>query len=135
MKDILDTAISTGSFTTLVTAARAAGLDETLKSEGPYTIFAPTDEAFAKLPPGTIDAWLSDVPTLISLLSYHIVPGKVLEDDVLEIEFAQTILGEELTIDLDPEDNLQVNNAKVIESDIVCGNGVIHVIDQVLLPK
>jgi len=98
MKDILDTAISTGSFTTLVTAARAAGLDETLKSEGPYTIFAPTDEAFAKLPPGTIDAWLSDVPTLISLLSYHIVPGKVLEDDVLEIEFAQTILGEELTI-------------------------------------
>jgi uncharacterized surface protein with fasciclin (FAS1) repeats len=132
--DIVDTAISAGNFTTLVTAVKAAGLAGTLKGAGPFTVFAPTDEAFAKLPPGTVDALLKDPEKLKSILLYHVVPGKVLAAQVVKMKSARTVEGSPVKIHVSGG-KVMVNNANVIKTDIVCDNGVIHVIDTVLMPK
>jgi uncharacterized surface protein with fasciclin (FAS1) repeats len=132
-KDIVDTAVAAGSFTTLVKAVQAAGLVETLKGPGPFTVFAPTDEAFAKLPAGTLEALLADIPKLKAVLTYHVVPGKVLASDVVKLKQAKTVQGQSVKIDTSA--GVKVDNAKVIKTDIVTSNGVIHVIDSVILPK
>jgi uncharacterized surface protein with fasciclin (FAS1) repeats len=136
LKDIVDTAVGAGSFKTLVAAVKAAGLVETLKGTGPFTVFAPTDEAFATLPPGTLDDLLKpeNKTKLQGILTYHVVPGKVMAAEVVTLKTAKTVQGQELTIKVEGETVL-VNNAKVIKTDIVCSNGVIHVIDTVVLPK
>ena len=131
--DIVDTAVANGSFTTLVTAIEAAGLVDTLKGEGPFTVFAPTDDAFAALPEGTIPALLEDIPTLTDILLYHVVPGKVMAADVVTLSSADTVLGEPVTITVDG-DKVMVNDAQVIITDVEASNGVIHVIDAVLIP-
>jgi len=131
--DIVDTAVANGSFTTLVTAIEAAGLVDTLKGEGPFTVFAPTDDAFAALPEGTIPALLEDIPTLTDILLYHVVPGKVMAADVVALSSADTVLGEPVTITVDG-DKVMVNDAQVIITDVEASNGVIHVIDAVLIP-
>jgi transforming growth factor-beta-induced protein len=135
-KDIVDTAIAAGSFKTLVAALQAAGLVDTLKSQGPFTVFAPTDAAFAKLPPGTVEDLLKpeNKQKLISILTYHVVPGKVLASQVTKMNSAKTVNGESLTIKVDGG-TVMVDNAKVTKTDILCSNGVIHVIDSVMLPK
>lgn len=130
--DIVDTAVAAGSFKTLVKAVQAAGLVETLKGEGPFTVFAPTDEAFAKLPPGTLDALLKDKAKLQAVLTYHVVPGKVMAADVAKIKTAKTVQGQSLAIDT--SSGVKVGNANVVKTDIVTSNGVIHVIDTVLIP-
>ena len=132
--DIVDTAVSAGNFTTLVAAVKAAGLVDTLKGPGPFTVFAPTDEAFAKLPPGTVDALLKDPEKLKGILLYHVVSGKVMAADVVKLKTAKTVGGGVLTIKV-MGDKVMVNNASVIKTDIVTDNGVIHVIDTVLIPK
>ncbi|PKO15979.1 MAG: adhesion lipoprotein [Chloroflexi bacterium HGW-Chloroflexi-10] len=131
--DIVDTAIADGRFTTLVTAVQAAGLVETLKGEGPFTVFAPTDEAFAKLPAGTIDALLADPEALANVLLYHVVAGKVMAADVAEVEYALSAQGAPIDV-LVKDGKVFVNNAEVILTDIKTANGVIHVIDTVILP-
>jgi len=131
--DIVDTAISAGSFKTLVAAIQAAGLVETLKGEGPFTVFAPTDEAFAKLPPGTLDALLKDKAKLQAVLTYHVVAGKVMAADVAGLKSAKTVQGQSLAIDTSK--GVKVGGANVVKTDIVTSNGVIHVIDTVLLPN
>mgnify|MGYP005852009709 FL=1 len=133
LKDIVDIAVADGRFTTLVAAVQAAGLVDTLKGEGPFTVFAPTDDAFAKLPEGTVEALLQDVPQLTNILLYHVVPGKVMAADVVKLESADTVLGKPVTIKVEG-DNVMVNDAKVIITDIEASNGVIHVIDTVILP-
>jgi uncharacterized surface protein with fasciclin (FAS1) repeats len=133
-KDIVDTAVAAGSFETLVTAVKAAGLVETLKGEGPFTVFAPTDEAFAKLPEGTIEALLKDKEKLSAILTYHVVAGKVMAADVVKLSSAKTVQGQEVAIKAGSE-GVMVDNAKVIKTDIETSNGVIHVIDTVILPK
>jgi uncharacterized surface protein with fasciclin (FAS1) repeats len=133
MLDIVDTAIEAGSFTTLVTAVQAAGLVETLKGEGPFTVFAPTDAAFAALPEGTLDGLLADIPTLTDILLYHVVPGKVMAADVVGLASATTAQGGDLTITVEGG-KVMINGANVIATDIETSNGVIHVIDAVLLP-
>ena len=133
MADIVETAIAAGSFNTLVTAVQAAGLVETLKSAGPFTVFAPTDEAFAKIPAETLNAVLADKEKLTAILTYHVVSGKVLAADVVNLKSAKTVQGGELTIDT--ASGVKVNNANVVKTDIECDNGVIHVIDTVLMPK
>jgi uncharacterized surface protein with fasciclin (FAS1) repeats len=133
-KDIVDTAVSAGSFNTLVAAVKAAGLVETLKGEGPFTVFAPTDEAFAKLPEGTVEALLEDKAKLTAILTYHVVPGKVLAADVMNLTSAKTVQGQEIDIKASSE-GVMVDNAKVIKTDIETSNGVIHVIDTVILPE
>ncbi len=133
-KDIVDTAASAGSFTTLVTAVKAAGLVETLKGEGPFTVFAPTDAAFAKLPAGTVEALLQDKEKLTAILTYHVVPGKVMAADVVNITSAKTANGQALRINAE-NGAVMIDNAKVVQADIQCSNGVIHVIDTVVLPK
>jgi uncharacterized surface protein with fasciclin (FAS1) repeats len=133
MADIVDTAIAAGSFKTLVTAVKAAGLVDTLKSKGPFTVFAPTDEAFAKLPKGTVEGLLEDIPKLKAILTYHVVAGKVMAADVVKLKSAKTVQGQEVTIDASK--GVKVNDATVTKADIVTDNGVIHVIDKVLLPK
>ena len=130
--DIVDTAISAGSFTTLVAAVKAAGLVDTLKGEGPFTVFAPTDEAFAKLPAGTVDALLKDKAKLAQILTYHVVSGKVMAKDVAAISTAKTVNGAELKID--SSSGVKINDASVVKADVETSNGVIHVIDTVLLP-
>ena len=130
---IVDIAVADGRFTTLVTALQAAGLDETLSGEGPFTVFAPTDEAFAALPAGTVDSLLQDIPALQAVLTYHVVPGEVLAADVVSMPTVDTVLGEPLTITADGS-MVMVNDAQVILTDIKASNGVIHVIDSVLLP-
>lgn len=130
--DIVDTAVAAGSFKTLVKAVQAAGLVETLKGEGPFTVFAPTDEAFAKLPPGTLDALLKDKAKLQAVLTYHVVPGKVMAADVAKVKTAKTVQGQNLAIDT--SNGVKVGNANVVKTDIVTSNGVIHVIDTVLIP-
>ena len=138
MKNIVETAINAGSFNTLVAAVKAADLVKTLSSTGPFTVFAPTDEAFAKLPAGTIDALLKDKAKLTSILTYHVVSGKVMADDVKTLSSAVTVQGQELNIDAKKwhlHRNVKVNGANVIKVDIECSNGVIHVIDKVLMPK
>jgi len=135
-KDIVDTAVGAGSFNTLVTAVKAAGLVETLKGKGPFTVFAPTDEAFAKLPAGTLDNLLKpeNKEKLKGILTYHVVSGKVMAKDVVKIKSAKTVNGQSLAISM-KDKAVMVDNAKVVKTDIVCTNGVIHVIDAVVLPK
>ncbi|HMD42018.1 MAG TPA: fasciclin domain-containing protein [Candidatus Acidoferrum sp.] len=135
-KDIVDTAVAAGSFKTLVAALQAAGLVDTLKSNGPFTVFAPTDEAFAKLPAGTVEDLLKpeNKAKLVAILTYHVVPGKVLASEVTKIDSAKTVNGQSLAISVN-DGTVMVDNAKVVKTDILCSNGVIHVIDSVLLPK
>jgi len=131
--DIVDTAVGAGSFKTLVAAVKAAGLVETLKGEGPFTVFAPTDEAFAKLPAGTVEALLKDKAKLTSILTHHVVPGKVMAADVMRLRSAKTVAGPAVRIE--SSDGVKVNDASVIKADIETSNGVIHVIDTVLIPS
>jgi uncharacterized surface protein with fasciclin (FAS1) repeats len=138
MADIVDTAVAAGTFKTLVAAVTAAKLVETLKGRGPFTVFAPTDEAFAKLPKGTVESLLKDIPKLTSILTYHVVPGKVMAADVVKLKSAKTVQGQEVKIDAAKwhlHKNVKINDAEVVKADIVTDNGVIHVIDKVLLPK
>jgi uncharacterized surface protein with fasciclin (FAS1) repeats len=131
--DIVDTAVSAGSFNTLVTAVQTAGLVDTLKGEGPFTVFAPTDAAFAKLPKGTLEALLKDNEKLTAILTYHVVPGKVMAADVVSMTMAKTVNGEALTIRAN-NGNVMIDNANVVKTDIQASNGVIHVIDTVIIP-
>jgi uncharacterized surface protein with fasciclin (FAS1) repeats len=135
-KDIVDTAVEAGSFKTLAAALQAAGLVETLKGKGPFTVFAPTDEAFAKLPAGTLDSLLKpeNKAKLTSILTYHVVPGKVMAADVVKLKEAKTVNGQMVKITVDGA-KVKVNDANVIKTDVGASNGVIHVIDTVLLPK
>jgi len=138
MADIVDTAVAAGSFNTLVTAVKAAGLVDTLKSKGPFTVFAPNDDAFAKLPKGTVEGLLIDTPKLKSVLTYHVVAGKVMAADVVKLKTARTVEGQDVKIDASKwhlHKNVKINDANVVKADIVTDNGVIHVIDKVLLPK
>jgi uncharacterized surface protein with fasciclin (FAS1) repeats len=131
--DIVDTAAEAGNFTTLLAAAEAAGLVETLKGEGPYTVFAPTDEAFAALPEGTVEGLLEDTEQLTSILTYHVVPGTVMSGDLTDGMMADTVNGAQLEIST--EGGVMVNDATVTTPDIEASNGVIHVIDTVLMPS
>jgi uncharacterized surface protein with fasciclin (FAS1) repeats len=131
--DIVDTAVGADDFKTLVVAVKAAGLVEALKGKGPFTVFAPTDEAFAKLPEGTIPALLKDNDKLAAVLTYHVVPGYVTAADAMKLNRAKTLQGGELKISSDG--GVHINGAKVIKADILTANGVIHVIDSVLLPN
>jgi uncharacterized surface protein with fasciclin (FAS1) repeats len=133
-KDIVDTAVAAGSFKTLVTAVKEAGLVETLKGTGPFTVFAPTDEAFAKIPKETLAALLKDKKKLTAVLTYHVVPGKVMAADVVKLTSAKTVNGQSVKIAAG-EGGVRVDGAKVLKTDIGCTNGVIHVIDTVILPK
>ncbi|HET9033309.1 MAG TPA: fasciclin domain-containing protein [Dokdonella sp.] len=133
-KDIVDTAVAAGSFTTLAAALDAAGLVETLKGTGPFTVFAPTDAAFAKLPAGTVDGLLKDKAKLTSILTYHVVPGKVMAADVVKLDGAKTVNGQSVMIKV-VDGKVQIDNATVAQADIESSNGVIHVIDTVLMPK
>jgi uncharacterized surface protein with fasciclin (FAS1) repeats len=134
--DIVDVAVSAGQFTTLATALQTAGLVETLKSEGPFTVFAPTDEAFAKLPAGTIEHLLrpENRDQLVAILTYHVVPGKVYAADVVKIDSATTVNGADIKIRVS-DNGVAVDSANVIKTDIAASNGVIHVIDTVILPR
>ena len=135
-KDIVDTAVAAGDFKTLATALQAAGLVDTLKGPGPFTVFAPTDEAFAKLPAGTIEELLKpeNKEKLVAILTYHVVPGKVMAKDVMKMTSAKTVNGKSVTI-MDQNGTVMVDNAKVVKADIADSNGVIHVIDSVILPQ
>ncbi len=132
-KDIVDTAVSAGSFETLVTAVKEAGLVETLKGEGPFTVFAPTDEAFAKIPEADLNALIADKEALKNVLTYHVVPGKVMAADVAGMESATTVQGQAIAIST--EDGVKVDEASVVQADIETSNGVIHVIDTVIMPN
>jgi uncharacterized surface protein with fasciclin (FAS1) repeats len=132
--DIIEVATEAGSFTTLAKAIEVAGLAETLKGEGPFTVFAPTDEAFAKLPEGTLDSLLNDKEKLAAILTYHVVPGKVSSEDVAQLSMAKTVNGQELEIST-ADGKVMVDGATVTQADITASNGVIHVIDTVLLPE
>ncbi len=131
-KDIVDTAVAAGSFKTLVTAVQAAGLVDTLKGPGPFTVFAPTDEAFAKIPKADLDALLKDKAKLTAVLTHHVVPGKVMAKDV-KAGKVKTVQGGELTVST--TGGVKVDNANVVKTDIAADNGVIHVIDTVVLPR
>ena len=133
--DIVDTAVKAGSFKTLAAALKTAGLVDTLKGKGPFTVFAPTDEAFAKLPAGTVETLLKpeNKDKLVSILTYHVVAGDLKAADVVKLKSAKTVQGQ--TVAIDATNGVKINNAKVVKADIDCGNGVIHVIDAVLLPK
>jgi uncharacterized surface protein with fasciclin (FAS1) repeats len=131
-KDIVDTAVSAGSFNTLVTALKEAGLVDTLKGKGPFTVFAPTDEAFSKIPQDQLNALLADKEALTKVLTYHVVPGKVMAEDVINLTSARTVQGQSLSIDAGS--GVRVDNARVLKTDIETSNGVIHVIDSVMLP-
>jgi uncharacterized surface protein with fasciclin (FAS1) repeats len=131
-KDIVDTAVAAGSFKTLATALEAAGLISTLKGTGPFTVFAPTDEAFAKVPKDKLDALLKDKAALTKVLTYHVVPGKVMAKDV-KAGKVKTVQGSELTVKTDG--GVMVDGAKVVATDVAASNGVIHVIDTVVMPK
>lgn len=134
-KDIVDTAVSVGSFGTLVAAVQAAGLVDTLKGDGPFTVFAPTDEAFAALPNGTVEELLKpeNKAKLVSILTYHVVPGKVLSTDLSNNMMATTVQGSDIAIMT--QGGVTINGAKVVSADIATSNGVIHVIDAVILPE
>ena len=131
--DIVDTAVAAGSFKTLVTAVQEAGLVDTLKSPGPFTVFAPTDEAFAKLPHGTLERLLADKEQLRAVLLYHVVPGRVTASQVVKLHEAKTAQGSHLPIRTS-HGTVQVGNARVLKTDVTASNGVIHVIDTVLIP-
>ncbi|WP_017298027.1 fasciclin domain-containing protein [Nodosilinea nodulosa] len=132
MANIVDTAVSAGSFNTLVAAVKAAGLVDTLKGTGPFTVFAPTDDAFAKLPTGTVDALLKDVPKLKKILTYHVVSGKVMAADVTKMTSATTVEGSDVKIDA--SEGVKINDSTVTTADVAADNGVIHIIDTVLMP-
>jgi uncharacterized surface protein with fasciclin (FAS1) repeats len=133
-KDIVDTAVGAKQFSTLVAAVKAAGLVETLKGDGPFTVFAPTDAAFEKLPAGTVESLLKpeNKDKLVAILTYHVVPGKVMAKDVVGLSKAKTVQGKSISITVG--DGVSVDKAKVVKTDIECSNGVIHVIDSVILP-
>ena len=135
-KDIVDVAASNGSFNTLVAAVKAGGLVDTLKGDGPFTVFAPTDEAFAKLPAGTLEMLLKpeNKDKLVAILTYHVVSGKVMSKDVVKVDSASTIQGQMVMVKV-VDGNVMINKAKVIMADVKASNGVIHVIDTVLMPK
>lgn len=132
-KDVVDTAVAAGDFKTLATALQAAGLIDTLKGTGPFTVFAPADAAFAKIPKADLDALLKDKAKLTAVLTYHVVPGRVMAADVVKLKDAKTVQGGMLKIDT--MKGVKVDNANVIKTDIVSSNGVIHVIDTVLMPQ
>jgi uncharacterized surface protein with fasciclin (FAS1) repeats len=132
-KDIVETAIAAGQFTTLVKAVQAADLVSTLKQPGPFTVFAPTDEAFAAIPKEKLEALLKDKQALQGVLTYHVVSGKVMAADVVKLNSAKTVQGQPVKIQT-KDGKVTVNGANVVKTDIVCSNGVIHVIDAVLLP-
>ena len=131
-KDIVDTAIGAGQFETLVTAVKEAGLVDVLKGEGPFTVFAPTDEAFAKIPAEQLTALLADPEALAKVLTYHVVPGKVMASDVVELDSAKTVEGS--MVEISTDDGVTVDGASVVQTDIEASNGVIHVIDTVIMP-
>lgn len=132
-KDIVDTAVAAGDFDTLVVAVKAAELVDTLKGSGPFTVFAPTDKAFEKVPKDQLEALLKDKEKLQGVLTYHVVPGKVMAADVVKLKSAKTVQGEPVQINVQ-DGKVKVNGANVVKADIACSNGVIHVIDAVLLP-
>jgi uncharacterized surface protein with fasciclin (FAS1) repeats len=132
--DIVDVAIANGGFTTLVTAIKAAGLVDTLKGAGPFTVFAPTDAAFAKVPTETLNALLADKAALANVLTYHVVAGKVMAADVVTLSQATTVQGQNVMIEV-RDGKVFVDNAQVVMTDVAASNGVIHVIDAVILPK
>ena len=132
-KDIVDTAVAAGNFQTLATALQAAGLVETLKGKGPFTVFAPTDEAFSRIPQADLQALLADKAKLTKVLTYHVVPGKVTAAEVVKLSSAKTVEGQ--SVKIDASDGVKVDGANVIKADIMASNGVIHVIDSVILPQ
>jgi len=132
--DIVDVAIANGSFTTLVTAVKAAGLVDTLKGEGPFTVFAPTDAAFAKVPTAALNALLADKAALAGVLTYHVVAGKVMASDVVTLTQATTVQGQNVMIEV-RDGKVYIDNAQVVMTDVAASNGVIHVIDTVIMPK
>lgn len=132
--DIVEIAAGNSSFSTLVAALQAAGLVETLQGDGPFTVFAPTDEAFAKLPDGTVEALLADIPALTNILLYHVVPGLVTADQVVVLGSAETAMGQNFSITANSM-GVSVDKAKVITTDIFASNGVIHIIDSVIIPE
>lgn len=132
MNTIVQTAIDAGNFKTLVAAVTAAGLVDTLNGEGPFTVFAPTDEAFAKLPEGTVENLLANPEELKKVLTYHVVSGKVMASDVMDLTEATSLQGG--TLSIDTSNGVKINDSMVVKADIECSNGVIHVIDTVLLP-
>jgi uncharacterized surface protein with fasciclin (FAS1) repeats len=131
--DIVDTAVQAGSFDTLVTAVKAAGLVDVLKGDGPFTVFAPTDEAFAQVPEDQLQALLADKEALTKVLTYHVVPGKVMSSEVAKLSSAKTVQGQSVRIDT--SSGVKVDGANVVKADIETSNGVIHVIDKVILPN
>jgi uncharacterized surface protein with fasciclin (FAS1) repeats len=131
MPDIVDIAVNTEGFSTLVAAVTAASLVETLKTPGPFTVFAPTDDAFAKLPPGTIQTLVQNPPQLARILTYHVVAGKLTKEDLSKVDSVTSVEGSPITINC--KDNFEVKNATVIAADIEADNGIIHVIDNVIL--
>lgn len=133
MPTIVDIAVQAGSFNTLVQAVQAAGLVETLSGEGPFTVFAPTDEAFAQIPQDTLQAVLANKEQLTAILTYHVVPGKLMAADVVRSNQLQTVQGQSITVSTDG--GVKVDDANVVQTDIEADNGVIHVIDKVIMPK
>jgi uncharacterized surface protein with fasciclin (FAS1) repeats len=133
-KDIVETAVAAGDFKTLVAAVQAAGLEATLKGKGPFTVFAPTDAAFAKLPAGTVEALLKDKEALASILTYHVVAGRAMAADVVKQKAWKTVQGQEISV-VAGEKGVTIDGSNVLKTDIACSNGVIHVIDTVILPK
>jgi uncharacterized surface protein with fasciclin (FAS1) repeats len=135
MPTIVETAVAAGSFSTLVAAVKAAGLVDTLSGPGPFTVLAPTDDAFAKVPSATLDSLLKPEgkEQLVKILTYHVIPGKVLSSQVVKLTSAKTVEGQDVAIDA--SNGVKINNATVVKADIECDNGVIHVIDTVLLPS
>lgn len=132
-RDIVETAVAAGSFNTLAAALQAAGLVDVLKGAGPFTVFAPTDAAFAKLPAGTVEALLQDKAKLTAILTYHVVAGKVMAADVVKLTSAKTVQGQDVRI-MVRDGKVMINNATVTTADVAASNGVIHVIDTVILP-
>ena len=133
-KNIVETAVAAGTFNTLAAALQAAGLVDVLQSEGPFTVFAPTDEAFAKLPEGTVPALLKDKEKLTQILLYHVVAGKVMVKDIVKLNAAKTVQGQSIKI-MVKDGKVMADGAQVVATDIVTSNGVIHVLDSVILPK
>lgn len=133
MANIVQTAVAAGSFRTLVKAVQAAGLAETLSGKGPFTVFAPTDEAFSKLPSGTVEGLLKDIPKLKSVLTYHVVPGRMMAADVVKQSSLKTVQGQSISVDA--KGGAKVDGASILKADMATDNGVIHVIDKVILPK
>ncbi len=136
MHDIVDTAIAAGSFKTLAAAVGAAGLVETLKGAGPFTVFAPTDDAFAKLPKGTVESLIlpENKAKLVEILTHHVVAGKVLAADVVKLTTASTVAGKSVAIAV-KDGKVKIDDATVVTADVLCTNGVIHIVDSVVLPK